>query len=282
MNDSFNTLPEQFQEHREALRQLFNFFAETSISFFLIGAQARDIHFSSKGIKSLRVTGDINFAVMVDSMDQYSRILTELSGIGFGPTSLPYRLIWTKSSTIIDLLPFGQIEQNRHIHFTNQGIELSVLGYREMSEELQFFNVKHEPYFSIPLPPLHGIFILKIISWDDKKPDRKKDLQDMNQILKYYWDFVEEEAYEQHLDLFDDEFSTQSCAARILGRHLANTLMRSVQLKHRVLQVLKQQTTDIDKPGLMLTTFAEERGKPLDIIQQLLLQVIQGIEEKRK
>lgn len=282
MNDSSLTLPEQFQEHREALQQLFTFFDEFSIPFFLIGAQARDIHFSLKNIKPVRVTGDLDFAIMVDSMDHYTALLDGLQKIGFESTSLPYRMIWPQGATIIDLLPFGQIEQNHHIHFINQGIELSVLGYREMKEELQFFHFEHAPGLSIPLPPLHGIFILKIISWDDKKPDRKKDLQDMSQILKYFWDFVEEEAYEQHLDLFNDEFDIHTCAARILGRHLAHTLKRSEQLKERVIQVLKQQISDIDRPGLMLRTFAEESDKPLDVVQGLLGQIIQGIEETRK
>ena len=116
------------------------------------------------------------------------------------------------------------------------------------------------------------------MSWNDKKPDRKKDLKDLNQILKHYWEFVEDEAYETHLDLFDvANFTTETAAAHILGRHLRNTLSKSEMLKKTITKILEEQTSEEGKTGLMLRTFAIERGQAISEIRPILQAVLHEI-----
>lgn len=269
-----------YSEHAEALQILQKVFERYSIKYFLIGAQARDVHFFRKGIKPMRATKDIDFAVMLKDMNSYNNLFEELVLEGFVKTKEPYRLNWSKGATVVDILPFGQIEENFTINFDQREIELLVLGYQEVSEELEEYFIDSNETMSIPVPPIHGLFLLKLLSWDETKPDREKDLNDLSQILNNYWEFVEDEAYVKHLDLFDDElFSIQKASARILGRHLKVTMDKSSVLNERVVRILSEQAQQIMPPGLMLRKFAFENDQTIEKVKMLLEEILKGIED---
>ncbi|MCR9098923.1 MAG: nucleotidyl transferase AbiEii/AbiGii toxin family protein [bacterium] len=268
-----------FEEHREALLSLLKVFGSHSIRFFLIGAQAKDVHFLRQGIKPSRSTQDIDFAVMVDSMQKYDELKAILVDNGFQKTREPYRLDWEEGKTIIDLLPFGHIEENHTVNFDQRHIELSVLGLREVNTEVEKFYFDENSSISIPMPPLHGLFLLKLLSWNEQKLTREKDLQDINQILESYWDFIEEEAYEQHTDLFNDEFEIDRAGARILGRHLQVTVNKSKTLRAQVVKILEEQTAQTGTLGPMLKTMALESGRSIDAVRNMLGEVMIGLKE---
>ncbi|MCC5924229.1 MAG: nucleotidyl transferase AbiEii/AbiGii toxin family protein [Crocinitomicaceae bacterium] len=280
MSNTYNSFKQYaFAEHQAAFQTLITVFEAFSIRYFLIGAQARNVHFYRQGIKPMRGTRDIDFAVMVETIEDYNRLKNELLNNGFETTLDPYRLNWKLGETVIDLLSFGQIEQDYTVNFDDRDIELSVLGFRELNEELEEYFIDQDQSVSIPVPPLHGIFILKLLSWDDKKPDREKDLVDLYQIIDNYWSFVSDEAYEKHLDLFTDDFETLITAARILGRNLKGTLSKSKVLQKKILTILEHQSTSIDKPGLMMQKFAEQGDINLERVKQLIDEVVKGIKE---
>ncbi|HEY9084037.1 MAG TPA: nucleotidyl transferase AbiEii/AbiGii toxin family protein [Vicingaceae bacterium] len=270
-----------FSEHATAFKVLTEVFREFSIHYFLIGAQARDVHFYQQGIKPNRGTRDIDFAVMMQDMAGYNELKEALNQKGFENTKDPFRLNWSQGDTVIDLLPFGQIEEDYTVNFDERDLELSVLGYSELNEELQEFYLDEDESVSIPVPPLHGIFLLKLLSWDDTKPDRNKDLKDLNQILNNYWAFVENEAYEKHLDLFDDDFTMDMAAARILGRHLKATILKSPTLQTNIIRILEEQTNQIDPPGLMLQSFAGENDTSIEEVKILLDEILKGIKDEQ-
>ena len=117
------------------------------------------------------------------------------------------------------------------------------------------------------------------MSWDLKKPDREKDLQDLNLILNYYWDFVDEEAYRKHLDLFDDQFETHLASARILGRNLQKTLDKSDILKENILRILYEQSKIENRPSLMLIKLAFFSKKHINEVKRILDEIIKGIND---
>jgi len=275
-----NFSPFALAGHEEAFRALLEVFHHFSIRYFLIGAQARDVHFFQQGIKPPRITLDIDFAVMVVSMGQYQALIEMLQAKGFEKSKEPHRLNWAKSSTIIDLLPFGQIAEDFTVNFDEKDTELSVLGYNELIEETEEFYLNEDYSISIPVPPLHGLFILKLLSWDDQKPDRDKDLTDLKYILDHYWEFAEEEAYEKHHDLFTDNFEASRAAARILGRHLRITLDKSNILRDKVLRILKEQSSAVEPPGLMLRRFSSNNNQSITEVKALLDAVILGVNDK--
>lgn len=269
-----------FNEHKQALNVLLNVFNMYSVMFYLIGAQARDIHLLSKGIKPNRGTRDIDFAVMVDSMEIYKIIKLELLNRGYEETNEPYRLNWEKGETVIDLLPFGKIEQAYTVSFDKRNIELSVLAFKEISEDLSEISFDENNQLSIPLPPLHGIFILKLLAWDIKKPEREKDLIDLIQILENYWYFAEDEAFQNHLDLFNDDFKMINASARILGRQIKLTIKKSDYLKSKVIQILREQTIlNEENSSSFINKYAEISNKSMEEIKLILNQILLGIED---
>lgn len=280
MSDTYKNLKNYaFTEHVEAFKALTEVFKSFSVQYYLIGAQARDVHFYQQGIKPNRGTRDIDFAVMMQNMTQYNELKEALNKKGFENTKDPFRLNWSLGETVIDLLPFGQIEEDYTVNFDERDIELSVLGYSELNKELQNFYIDEDQSISIPVPPLHGIFLLKLLSWDDTKPNRDKDLKDLNQILNNYWAFIEDEAYKNHLDLFDDNFKTEIAAARILGRHLKTTIENSEILKTTIIRILEEQASQIKPPSPMLQKFASEKDKPIEEVKLLLDEILKGIQE---
>ncbi len=267
-------------EHSKAIRALINIFTDFSVRFFLIGAQVRDIYFNQKNIPPKRATRDIDFAVMIESMGQYDELIKVLITKGFKKTEYPYRLVWSNDDTIIDLLPFGPIEKDHTVVFTEDGTELTVIGFGEIIEETTPWALDEKSTFSVPVPPLHGLFLLKLLSWDEKRYDRDKDLEDLIQILDNYWEFVEDEAYVHHLDLFDaDDFDIRNAAARILGRHLKKTLDKSDDLKRVVLRILEEQAQHTDPPGQMISKFSQTNNLSLEEVKTILEEILKGINE---
>jgi len=275
-NTSKNNSYYAFTEHTDAFSVLQEVFVNFSIHYFLIGAQARDVHFYQKGIKPTRGTRDIDFAVMVQDMRHYNELKEQLVNKGFVQTKDPFRLNWNEGQTVIDLLPFGEIEEDYTVNFDQRNVELSVLGYSELNDEIEQLSIDNN--ISVPVPPIHGIFLLKLLSWDDTKPDREKDLTDLQQILSNYWAFSEDEAYEKHLDLFDDDnFTTELASARILGRHLKQIIQKSEILNKKIVQILHEQISQTDPPGLMVQQFANTQQKTIEEIRLLLDTILKGI-----
>lgn len=201
---------------------------------------------------------------------------TEQVSRGFVETEDPFRLNWNEGHTVIDLLPFGEIEEGYTVNFDQRNVELSVLGYTELNDEIESLSVDNN--LSIPVPPIHGIFLLKLLSWDDTKPNREKDLTDLQQILSNYWAFSEDEAYEKHLDLFDDDnFTTEMASARILGRHLKQTIQKSDILNEKIVQILQEQISQTDPPGPMVQKFANTEQKTIEEIILLLETILKGV-----
>lgn len=268
-----------FDEHREAFTILSKTFKEFSLHYFLIGAQALKVHFIMQGLKPSRGTRDIDFAIMVDSRERYNSIMDALKSRCFKETKDPYRLNFKNGTTVIDLLPFGQIEQDYTVNFDERKIEFSVLGLRELNDELKDYYILEDQSISLPIAPLHGIFILKLLSWNDNKYDRIKDLADLAEIIESYWEFVDEEAFSKHHDLFDDKYFQESKAgARILGRHLKKTLNKSMILKTTVIGIIEDQLNP-GVPSRFIRKFASSNLETTDYIRILLTEILTGIKE---
>jgi predicted nucleotidyltransferase len=280
MNDSFSILKHYpYKEHRAAFETLISVFREFQACHFLIGGQARDLFLSQQNIRPNSLTRDIDFAIMVADLGQFAQISKRLAEVGFEQTTVPHRIIWTATHTIIDLLPFGEVAKDEMVQLKTD-MDLSVIGFLELSDELQSISFDETQSLSIQVAPLHGIFMLKLISWDEKRVLRTKDLRDLYQILMNYWDFVEQEAYDQHEDLFGTgNFSWETAGARILGRHLRTTLAKSEKLKTLVIRILEEQVALFDPPGPMLMKFADEKDQPVIEMKEVLDNVIQGIKD---
>ncbi|MFC4691300.1 nucleotidyl transferase AbiEii/AbiGii toxin family protein [Dokdonia genika] len=267
-----------FADHTEVYKVLDATFKTHGISYYLIGANARDVQLYKAKAKPTRITGDIDFAVLVPDFDTYASLQEALIAGGFAKTEFPYRLFHTASNTVIDLMPFGKIQDANKVVF-NKNLTLSVLGYKEVHEHSETFALP-ETDLSIPVTPLEGLFILKWISWQEK-PERQKDLDDLAHLLNNAWDLLEEEAYNEHLDLFEEEdFKTINAAARILGRKMKRILANDETLRDNITTLLESTISDKTKLGALEITFAAALKLDIETTLVILADILRGIKEE--
>lgn len=251
---------------------------QNNVSCYLIGAQARDINLLESGIRPTRGTMDIDFAIMLPDMVTYEKILDDLLVSGFRKTNVPYRIIHDTTDTVVDLLPFGEVEETGTVKFTEREIELSVIGFREVNSIVQEVIIGTTP---VRVTPMEGLFILKLISWEEKPSDRAKDLGDLQFILKNYFAINEVRFYEEHLDCIDeiDSVNFQLIAgARLLGRDMAQALNLSEALKIKILEIIKDKLSG--RVGWLTEYSSEFTDDQEKLDAEIIENIIKGINER--
>lgn len=111
-----------FAHHGEVYVILEKVFAQFGITYYLVGANARDVQLYKRGIKPTRGTANIDFAVMVPDFDTYDAIFEALCALGFRKANESYRLYFEKTNTAIDLMPYGEIEQEYTVTFIERKV----------------------------------------------------------------------------------------------------------------------------------------------------------------
>ena len=248
------------------------------VSCYLIGAQARDINLLESGIRPSRGTMDIDFAIMLPDMNTYEKVFKDLLNSGFRDTKMPYRLIYDKTNTVIDILPFGEIEEKGTVRFTERETELSVVGFKEVNEITQNIIIEN---ITIRVSPMEGLFILKLISWNEKPVDRAKDLEDLQFILKNYFEMNQDRFYADHLDCIEElpeENFQIGAGARLLGRDMASALKLSDSLKTLIMGILNERLRgNIGGLNDYSSKFSDDQDK-LD--KELIELITRGVEER--
>jgi len=266
-----------FAHHGAVYAILEKVFATYGIPYYLIGANARDVHLYQQGIRPNRGTADIDFAVMVPDFDTYKAIFEALSNLGFKPTKEPYRLVYNATNTVLDLMPYGEIAQEYTVNFTERNLELSVLGLKEVGAFTQQISIPEEGY-TLPVSPIEGIFILKLVAWQDKPTIRTKDLEDISFLLQHAWDLYEEEAYSEHPDIFEDEnFDTQTAAAKVIGKKMGLILVTNKTLCQVVTGILENISTEDEIAKNPEITVAQSLNITLEKAKSILNYILEGI-----
>lgn len=207
-----------------------------NIPYYLIGVSAIALELLKEGIKPVSGTKDIDFAVMISSMSEYENISKALENRGFHRVSAPWTFYSDKFKVIVDLLPFGEIEEHNTVNFDERQIDLHMLGFQEVMEEAVQVNIGEK---IANIPPLQGMVILKLIAWSDRPEKRGDDLPDIVQIIRHYFDLAWDEIVEFHYDTLEHEpFDQMLIAAEVLGRKCKLFLEKSKAISNRVLQVL--------------------------------------------
>ncbi len=247
------------------------------IEYYLIGAQARDFHLLENGIAPSRGTQDIDFAVMMPELKHYHELRELLIKNNFRKVNEPYRLIYDKTNTVMDLLPFGEIEEQGTVTFTERQMELSVIGMKEVNEHALLTEMDG---LTIRVSPIEGIVLLKLISFSTK-PDRTKDLDDICQILKNYFDINEKRYHSEHLDLVDelaDENYIQLAGARLMGRDIKKILVQSDKLSNQIVGIIQNELAE--NPGSITQYFLSKNYfKDYELIKSIFTQLLKGIQE---
>ena len=209
----------------DALYTLQKVAGSLGIPLFVVGASARDFilrhHY---GIEPRRKTGDIDLGVEVASWEQFKTLFESLISTGqFSPTPEKQRL--RCGTILIDILPFGAIsDKDKKISWPPEHeIIMSMVGFEEAYEHSITVRVSSDPDLDIKLASLPGLAIMKLISWKEKYPDRKRDAEDLLLIMNKYEEAGNSERlYGEDLPLLQEEgFDTRLAGTRLLGRDMA-------------------------------------------------------------
>jgi predicted nucleotidyltransferase len=195
------------------------------IPFFVVGAFSRDLILRHcYGIEPRRKTGDIDLAVEVASWEQFNKLNESLIATGqFSLTPEKQRL--RCGTILIDILPFGPItDKDKKISWPPEHeIIMSMVGFEEAYEYSITVRLSSNPELDIRLASLPGLAIMKLISWKEKYPNRKRDAEDLLLIVNKYEEAGNSERlYEEDLPLLQEEgFDTRIAGTRLLGRDMA-------------------------------------------------------------
>lgn len=263
-------------------KEVFQIIDETlttlEIPYYLVGVSAVALELLKDGIKPSRGTKDIDFAIMISSLQEFENVVVKLESAGFNKVKAPWTFYHDKYNTAIDLLPFGQIEENDTVNFNERYTDLHVLGFKEVMQHA--IPVAIEEKFA-QIPPLHGMIVLKLIAWNDRPEDRDNDLKDILLIIKEYFDFNSDEIYDHHFDTFPEDFDKIVVAARVLGRKAAEIVIASDKVKNRVLEVLNNNTVNLENSPIA-ERWAKENNWTIEYAVSILEQIKLGITENIK
>lgn len=213
------------EENLDALSIINDVSSEFGIPFFIIGATARDIILHGHGIATTRATVDVDLGVMVSNWEEYQKLKGGLIKTGvFIETHEYHRLIFN-SVTPIDMIPFGPIsESNDSISWPpDNEPTLSIIGFKEVYDNSQFATLRSKPMLKVRIAGLAGLAILKLISWDERYPERRKDAQDLLLMMREYLDAGNvDRSMNEELGQTDEDFDFYHASARLLGQDMAS------------------------------------------------------------
>ena len=247
---------------------------ELKIPYYLIGVSAIALQLLKEGIKPSRGTKDIDFAVMVSSLKEYDTIRDALSIRGFKAVVAPWTFYSEHFKVAIDLLPFGEIEENNTDNFNERYTDLHVLGFREVMEEAVPVEIEEK---IANVPPLPGMVILKLIAWSDRPEERENDLSDILRIIQHYYTLNWAEIVEKHFDTLEhDPFDQLLIAAEVLGRNSRLYLQKSEAISARVMNVLASNSERASQSAIS-RVWARKLDKEIAYAYALLCAFQKGI-----
>jgi predicted nucleotidyltransferase len=240
-----NTVRQRFGQTIEALESAFKFF---NLDYYLIGAFVREVwtdHVTGLPVK--RATNDLDFAIYINKLDQYDNLKVHLvEKEKFTLSAEPYRIL-SPNGGIVDLIPFGSIENNNEVELNGvKPFKLSVFGTREVTENARII----EGNFKVITLP--GLCIMKLISWNES-PGRQKDIDDFYYVLLNYSNIVEDNLFQdENLTLLEQYDDMRIVGAKILGREMNQIIDSSSTLKSQLREILhsllqKFKHEDIDQ-----------------------------------
>lgn len=221
-----------------------------NVPYYLIGASAIALELLKEGIKPSRGTKDIDFAIMISSIKEFETIVKELEGnYGFHKVEAPWTLYNDKFNIVIDLLPFGEIEEKFTVNFNERYTDLHVLGFKEVLQEPETVQIEDK---IVQIPSLPGMVILKLIAWSDRPEERDSDLGDILRIIEHYFNLNFDDIVEYHNDTFPEEKDLDQfkIAARVLGRKASKFLNVSKAINDKILKTIDDNVIKVENSAI--------------------------------
>jgi len=238
--------------HIEVIKAIKSSADALKIPFFIIGASARDYIFQHfYGVSALRKTNDIDVGISISTWNEFEKLKKLLiDEKGFTETNIKQRL--RKKHDLVDIVPYGNIAGSdyRLSWPPENEIVMNTLGFQEAYQNSLI--VKIENNLKIRISSLPGLVALKLISWEENYPDRKRDAEDIRFIMQNYENAGNfERLYDQEKDILEEEsFDNTLASIRLLGKDIAKILNDTT--KEKVTRILVGETSDESEYKLVL------------------------------
>lgn len=228
-------------------------FREFGINFYLVGANAIALQILKEStIKPPRGTKDIDFAIMVPTIAKFEEVMDQLVSIGFTRVKKASNtLIFKNGAAVVDILPFGKIEEEFTDNFNQRRIDLHVLGYSEVLADSELVMIED---LMVNVPPLPGMVVLKLISYQDRPEERQNDVYDILYVIENFYSLHEDEILEKHFDVIAQlsDYDRILIAAQVLGRQASKYLKQNQKLKDRVFTEMEKSIHSPEKSGIAM------------------------------
>lgn len=202
---------------------------EMGIEIMLVGAFVRDILFEyDQGIHSPRTTNDIDIVIAVKTTEDYKRYISVLqSKHEFKPTDLAQR--FERQGVLIDIVPFGSnafptnkvsLDDGKHV--------MSLIGIEDVYKTSSSVIISEHPTVEIKIPTPAGLFILKLLSFNDD-PSRAKDADDIKFIIGNFVHILDvNEIFDDYMNILEEnEFDHDKESMPILAEQIKEILNES-------------------------------------------------------
>jgi len=260
------------------LLELTEFFKDSGISFFVIGATARDIIMELNDESSGRLTHDLDIAITINDWEQYKTIeegITKLPNFTKDPNQKQRFKYLEKFD--LDIVPFGNImkENNKIFWPPDEELAMSVLGFSAVNDAV--LKVKVDEDIEIRIASLSGIFLLKIVAWKGRNIETNKDADDMAFILQNYLEIHRDESLEYYEEIYTEDHTILKGGALLLGIHLNQLLDAYPDAKQRIAEIIAAEIEKQEQSKLinqMLETHkALNYEEVLECIQNINIQL---------
>jgi predicted nucleotidyltransferase len=258
-----------------------------NIPFFILGATARDIileYVYSKRV--FRVTNDIDIGVSVNSWDKFDAMMSLLvEGNKFSrDKKIEHRLLFNDTYPV-NILPFGKIaSESGAFKWPKEQNEFTVIGFDEAYASSDLVKVKSNPDLTVKFASPHSLVVLKIISWNERYPERSTDATDIILLIESYLEAGNQERlYNEEADLVNENFDFTFTGARLLGRDIARVFNNKTL--NYVLNILDDEINDRRNYRLIRDMMRPQRlteESKFDYYLKILISLQTGIKETIK
>lgn len=254
--------------------------AELEIPFFVVGATARDLIWThGYGFRSQRATHDIDLAVMIKDWEDFDRLEKALLDSGEFNKERDIQRFSYQGRTPIDIVPFGNMEEiDKTISWPpGHDVKMSVMGFDEALDSALIVRLCSDPILDVRVATPAAIVTLKLISWDERYPERQKDAVDIAFMVRGYQGLGNDERlFENHGDLIDDDYDYDTTGAELLGRDIASFL--GEQSLERIKNILAREVAgDNDNYRLILDMTHGEYQDSFDENLSLIASLYKGV-----
>lgn len=264
------------------LTEIHNYFQNTGLKFYVIGATARDILMGIHNEFSGRMTHDLDIAIAINKWSEFETVEKGLLEIGtFKKDSKQKQRFIYKDVFELDIVPYGKItEENDKIFWPpDEQFAMTVLGFAEIESDLISVTIDEE--ISIQIANLSGIFILKLVAWSDRNQRGNKDADDIGFILTNYLEIYEERAAANYYnEIYDVEnFTRLSSGAKLLGIDCKNLLIPFGTSRNKIIQILQNELDNQENSRLINQIIETNKSLSFEKVENALSNIINELKK---